>query len=329
MNDDFRGDNDALIRSIKALLGLDASGALVPHGIGGHARSLLSAAASRLVQPAASAEPTLWIQSNHVTCAQRMGPFMARVSGRKEDSDWLPLYTAPVAAQPSVQDRNEIIELLATLLHFIPKDEPEIYRDTVRLCGALRDITPPADGQAQQEDYERVISSHNRLVRKLDVLINGEKGAAKQASLCDIVSQVEAFGLRSGSQQDADIAAQPSPAMAGDEWLDGLAHMMVDLCMDDDAAAEIMYHARKRVQPGHTLGGSKEDYTRVFNMGRDSVQPASGDDARDAARYRWLRDEAETSPRDVFGTHWLVDLPEPVTLDSAIDAAMQQRSQHD
>jgi hypothetical protein len=30
----------------------------------------------------------------------------------------------------------------------------------------------------------------NRLVRELDVLLNGEDGAAKQASLCDIVSQV-------------------------------------------------------------------------------------------------------------------------------------------
>lgn len=51
-------------------------------------------------QPAASVEPMLYIQSNHVTCAQRMGPFMARVSGRKEQSDWVPLYAAPVAAQP-------------------------------------------------------------------------------------------------------------------------------------------------------------------------------------------------------------------------------------
>jgi hypothetical protein len=39
-------------------------------------------------------------------------------------------------------------------------------------------------------DYEEVLADHRRLVRELDVLINGEAGAAKQASLCDIVSQV-------------------------------------------------------------------------------------------------------------------------------------------
>lgn len=41
------------------------------------------------------------------------------------------------------------------------------------------------------EDYEEVLASHRRLVRELDVLLNGEEGAAKQASLCDIVGQVK------------------------------------------------------------------------------------------------------------------------------------------
>lgn len=47
-NDTFNGDNAKLVESIKALLALDESGSLVPHGVGGHARQLLSAAASRL-----------------------------------------------------------------------------------------------------------------------------------------------------------------------------------------------------------------------------------------------------------------------------------------
>ncbi|MCX7509586.1 hypothetical protein OSS46_29675 [Delftia tsuruhatensis] len=46
--DDFRGDTPSLVRNIVALLELDADGALVPHGVGGHARGLLSAAAARL-----------------------------------------------------------------------------------------------------------------------------------------------------------------------------------------------------------------------------------------------------------------------------------------
>lgn len=39
-------------------------------------------------------------------------------------------------------------------------------------------------------DYEVVLAEHRRLVRQLDVLLNGT-GAAKQATLCDIVSQLE------------------------------------------------------------------------------------------------------------------------------------------
>lgn len=48
MKDQFNGDNEKLIASISALLKLDAAGALVPHGVGGHARLLLEAAAIRL-----------------------------------------------------------------------------------------------------------------------------------------------------------------------------------------------------------------------------------------------------------------------------------------
>lgn len=47
----FSGGNTALVAAMVALLKLDAAGALVPHGIGGHARALLTAAASRLAEP--------------------------------------------------------------------------------------------------------------------------------------------------------------------------------------------------------------------------------------------------------------------------------------
>ncbi len=46
--DTFNGDDAHLVQCIEALLSLDATGALVPHGIGGHARGLLSAAMHRL-----------------------------------------------------------------------------------------------------------------------------------------------------------------------------------------------------------------------------------------------------------------------------------------
>jgi len=42
----------------------------------------------------------------------------------------------------------------------------------------------------RMEDCEEVDADHKRLVRELDVLLNGN-GAAKQASLCDIVCQLK------------------------------------------------------------------------------------------------------------------------------------------
>lgn len=58
MNDDkFNGDDAKLCSSIDALLALDTSGALVPHRIGGHARTLLSAAATRLRRTPAAPVP--------------------------------------------------------------------------------------------------------------------------------------------------------------------------------------------------------------------------------------------------------------------------------
>lgn len=47
--DEFKGTTHELCVSIKALLDVDAENALVPHGIGNHARILLAAAAERLV----------------------------------------------------------------------------------------------------------------------------------------------------------------------------------------------------------------------------------------------------------------------------------------
>ncbi|AJG18812.1 hypothetical protein [Cupriavidus basilensis] len=50
LTDDFAGDNVHLVRCIEALISLDANGSLVPHGIGCHARTLLSASAVRLAR---------------------------------------------------------------------------------------------------------------------------------------------------------------------------------------------------------------------------------------------------------------------------------------
>lgn len=47
---------------------------------------------------------------------------------------------------------------------------------------------------AQRDDLLEVQNDHHRLVRELDVLLNGVDGAAPQASLCDLVAQLKAKG---------------------------------------------------------------------------------------------------------------------------------------
>lgn len=51
-------------------------------------------------------------------------------------------------------------------------------------------VNQPAPVAVVMSDVAAVQMDHSRLVRELDVLLNGEAGAAKQASLCDIVAQV-------------------------------------------------------------------------------------------------------------------------------------------
>jgi len=50
--DDFNGNDGLLIQCIDSLLEMDAKGILVPHGIGGHARTLLKASKAALEQAA-------------------------------------------------------------------------------------------------------------------------------------------------------------------------------------------------------------------------------------------------------------------------------------
>ncbi len=39
-------------------------------------------------------------------------------------------------------------------------------------------------------DYEQILDDHRRLTREIDVLLNGEDGAAKAPALVDIVAQL-------------------------------------------------------------------------------------------------------------------------------------------
>lgn len=62
---------------------------------------------------------------------------------------------------------------------------------TRKLRKAKKKIKALKVEQAQISDCKQALANHDCLVRELDIALNGERGAAKQASLCDIVAQVK------------------------------------------------------------------------------------------------------------------------------------------
>jgi len=76
INDEFRGDNDHLRECIKALIELDDDKALVPHGIGGHARALLASAYHRI-----EVRPKNEMRGTHIAIAAVVLLAVASVAG--------------------------------------------------------------------------------------------------------------------------------------------------------------------------------------------------------------------------------------------------------
>ncbi len=56
------------------------------------------------------------------------------------------------------------------------------------------------DAPREAKDVAEVLEHHDNLVRDLDTMLNGD-GAAPQARLCDIVSQVRKEGIKSCQYQ--------------------------------------------------------------------------------------------------------------------------------
>ncbi|WP_186198055.1 hypothetical protein [Burkholderia gladioli] len=116
LTDDFRGDDANLISSIKALIELNDEGALVPHGIGSHARSLLSAAAVRLTSPRAAGLPEGWKlvpieptekMVNEGSCASSLpGPHY--ISESAASQCWHNMLDAAPAAPVAEYDGNHV-----------------------------------------------------------------------------------------------------------------------------------------------------------------------------------------------------------------------------
>lgn len=102
---DFKGKDELLIQSIDSLLEMDAKGILVPHGIGGHARTLLRAAkASILSRPAPVQVPDGW-KLVPVIATDRMVAVGMTECHDLDACDVSILWTAMAAAAPAKEGK--------------------------------------------------------------------------------------------------------------------------------------------------------------------------------------------------------------------------------
>ena len=90
------------------------------------------------------------------------------------------------------------------------------------------------------------LADYRLLVRELDVLLNGEDGASKQVSLCDIVSQVSHHGwkLVKVAPAEPDYKAMLSLSM------DVVGRVMELLDLDPDDDPDCIYTAIKELKGG-------------------------------------------------------------------------------
>ncbi len=110
------------------------------------------------------------------------------------------------------------------------------------------------------EDYEEVLASHRRLVRELDVLLNGEDGAAKQASLCDIVGQVK----REVQLRGHALLSKPWP----------------QLTMVDKLAAKIDVSITGKVPPAETMSLVFNNLNNLTNVLHSEFESSKADGER-------------------------------------------------
>jgi hypothetical protein len=93
---------------------------------------------------------------------------------------------------------------------------------------------------------------------------------------------------------------------------------MTDAMTDvsDERLAELIYLREQMIK---ISGGDSFDGLDTLDAFRELQRRRASDDAKDAKRYRWLRDLCDGSPNFVIGARWY---PTPKELDAAIDAAI-------
>lgn len=115
---------------------------------------------------------------------------------------------AIIVTMPKGSQRSDVDQIGFSILEAIaPKVRNLLFIQDGMDISALNELQMRQYGWVKDADVQSVLSSHDRLVRELDVLLNGEEGAAKQASLCDVVAQVRRDGLVAKAAMSGILAA--------------------------------------------------------------------------------------------------------------------------
>jgi hypothetical protein len=77
-------------------------------------------------------------------------------------------------------------------------------REPLRAANAIRTLLAREERLSQLvTDHEEVAQDKRRLARELDVALNGEKNAARQASLCDLIPDAERLAAENARLKEA------------------------------------------------------------------------------------------------------------------------------
>lgn len=136
------------------------------------------------------------------------------------------LYTEPVKHIKEQKMTTNTPENVRAAIEELPKDgagngswEHWVKKHQETILTALQSMEERGEGLTIA-DYEQCFEDHRRLVRELDVALNGEDGAAKQASLCDIVAQVKDIPHTLGLfTRNANPPATRAPDTVGDGYV--------------------------------------------------------------------------------------------------------------
>lgn len=123
-------------------------------------------------------------------------------SGRPlEDGDLL----YPASTIEALEAENAALRELVDVLE--PKSDDEAIERAMAPATIKTLQRQLTEAHQKLSDMQEVLDDKKRLVRDIDVIMNGEKGAAKQASLCDLIPQIKQLSTLPAQLQAARLGA--------------------------------------------------------------------------------------------------------------------------